>query len=552
MEKAKNQPTKMVATRPSAQRLAAAVAQADDKLAVHRRNRVMFLKQFAGHYYTAGASASGSADPAAPQSLNMVFLMTSVLVPNLIYHEPRSMISTPQSSLRGQAELFALAWNHLAREIDLKRTLRTVVTDAMFGAGIIKTGLCGGAYVEGLDEPSGYLHDNGQPFADAVDLDDYIIDPHARTREHATFEGNRYRLPLDYVLASGLYQRSLAERLVPTHRWGDSANPTAADISASSPAGSGDSLAQYVELIDLWLPNENVVVTIGAGEAAPQGFLREVQWDGPERGPYEMLGFHWVPNNVMPIPPVSVLFDMHVMINAMSDKLAHQADRQKDLLLYDRRDAEEAEAIEGAADGDMIGVDNVDRYSQVSFGGANPRGYEHLAFLFEQFNRIGGNTDLLGGLGPQSDTLGQDSMLMTNASIRVDDMRSQVYELVQRVGEKLAWYLWTDPLIELPLVKRSASGEQTSVTFSAADREGDFLDYNFDIEPYSMAADSPNQRYHRTMEWVEKVILPTAKLAAEQGKTLNVKRLAEITGRLLNIKEVDELFVPIVPTAEGA
>jgi hypothetical protein len=186
----------------------------------------------------------------------------------------------------------------------------------------------------------------------------------------------------------------------------------------------------------------------------------------------------------------------------------------------------------------------VDRYRQVSFGGPHAETYAQLAFLFEQFNRVAGNVDLLGGLTPMSNTLGQDEMLFASASVRVEDMRSQVCEFTKHVGTKLAWFLWNDPLADLPLVRRSSDGGEVPVRFSAATRKGHWLDYHFDVEPHSMAPDTPTRKYRRVLDWIRNVVLPTAPIAAAQGLTLDVARLARLTGAMLNIEEAPEIFVP--------
>lgn len=538
----------MVSTRTSATKLGEALAAADAAMRPYRRNRLMFLRQYAGPYY--GRAHASGVGP-SPEPLNMIHAIVSVVLPHLVACNPRAMIRTHSESLRPFADVFALAWNHLAAEIDLARALRTVVTDALFGAGIMKTGLAAGAPVEGLGDGDGYLHDNGRPFADPVDLDDYLIDPHARSREQAAFEGNRYHLSRQYVLDSGLYDRGLAERM-PAASADDlprRLDGRAEDLSrgASAAAGASSDLVEYVELADVWLPNENVVVTIPAtGE--PRAYLREAPWEGPDRGPYEMLGFHWLPSNVLPVPPLGALFDLHAMINKTARRLGRQADRQKDLVLFDERAAEEAQRLRDALDGEMLGVQNVDRYKQVSFGGPHEEGYKHLAFLYEQFSRIGGNVDLLGGLSPMSNTLGQDEMLFANASVRVEDMRSQVYEFTKHVGTKLAWYLWHDPLADVPLVLRSADGREAMARFSWDSRQGDWPDYRFDVEPHSMNPDTPTRKYRRVLEWIQNVILPTAPIAAAQGLRLDVARLAKLTGSMLNIEEAPEIFVRSAPS----
>jgi len=535
----------MVSITTSAQKLGDAVRVANEKLKGYRANRVRFLREYAGPYYTHPGAAAG-ASAAGPQPINLLFSTVSIIVPNLSSGKPRAQVRASQLGAREFAETFALALNVLFDEIDLAKTLRRAVIDALFGVGIVKTGLCAGRALEDLAEPAGYLHDLGQPFADAVDLDDYVIDASARDREHAAFEGNRYRLPLDYVLESGLFRKDVAERLTPTHAETD--GDRAADLSAGAVLGDqADDLLRYVELYDLWLPHENVVVTLPAGDAGPWQYLREAEWSGPERGPYEMLGFSPVPNNVLPVAPVSVVYDLHVMINKLARKLGRQADRMKTVLAYDGAAVDDAQRIVDANDGEAVKVANVDRIREITFGGADERGYEHLAFLRQYFSEVAGNTDLIGGLRPQSETLGQDEMLWSNASLRIDDMRQHVHAFTRRVVEKLAWYLWTDPLIEMPLIKRRPGGEEVAVTFCTEAREGDFLDYHFDIEPYSLRPDSPSAQYRRLMEWLRHVVLPTASLGGEGGATLDVPRLIEMTARKLDIHAADELYGPAGP-----
>jgi hypothetical protein len=500
-----------------ARHLARAVKAATTAMTPMRNNRHMFLKQYAGPYFAVRQAKEASAT-ATP--LNMIHSLVSVVLPHLVSGCPKAMIVARRPELKEAAEIFSLAWDRMAVDIDLGSTMRTIVTDAMFGAGIIKVGLCQSEEnAAAAQEPEGYLHDNGRPFADAIDLDDYIIDPDARDRQAAAFEGNQYRLPLQYVLESGLYDRRAAGRLAPVNSPKDGA------------------IEPMVELIDLWLPRENAVVTISADTDSPAGILRRVEWDGPERGPYEVLGFHWAPNNVMPIPPVAMIFDLHAMINKIARKISRQVERQKDLVLFDERCVDEAQRVRDAADGELVGVQSVDRYRQLSLGGADQRGYEHLAFLFEQFSRLGGNIDLLGGLATQSKTLGQDEMLFANATIRIEDMRQQTHQFTRRFGAKLAWHLWQDPLIELPLARNGVMA-----TFRPEERRGEFLDYIFDIEPYSMTQDSPTRRYRRIVEWIDRVVLPTADIAAKQGRTLDAAALAKAAAKMLNIDEAQHLW----------
>ncbi len=515
---------------PSAKRYASGVKQSDDRLKAYRNNRIAFLRQYAGPYYTSGEGASEDREP-----LNTIFQLVSLYVPHLVYQNPKAMATTNFPELRAEGNKLELGLNRLFSEIDLRSTLRTCVTDALFGAGIVKCGLTSGGQQYEVD---GYLHDNGQPFCDAVDIDDYVIDPEARRREEAWFEGNKYKMPLSYLKEASGYNQKIVDTLKPRENYGNERKSE--DLSRADHKIDEEKLVDYVELVDLWLPKENILVTMAANPDDVQGFVREMQWEGPERGPYEMLGFHWVPNNLLPLPLTSVIYDLHLLLNKQARKLGRQADRQKDLVLFDRTKTEEAKEVQGANDGEMVGVDNVDRFNQVSFGGVNDKGFQNLSMLHSELSTYGGNTDLLGGIMAQSETLGQDQMLMQNASIRVDDMRAQVHYFTKKIIERLAWYLTSDPLIELPLIKE-ISGVQIPVTYSAKDREGDFLDFSFDLQPHSMQADTPSRKYQRLQLAMNDVIVPSIQLGAAQGLMLKVDKLTDLTADLLNLPELNDI-----------
>jgi len=522
----------------SSKRLAEAVKLGKARLAPFQEQRYTFLNEYKGNHY--GAKVGEHKEP-----MNTLFSHASLYVPHLVFRDPRALITTANPELRPMANIFELRWDHMAREIDLRRTLRNVVLDAYFGPGIIKTGLdFGPAINEDGDTDAGYLHDAGQAFADPVDFDDYIIDSQTRSRESCDFEGNRYRVSRDYAFRSGLYDKAILERLMVHSK--ALKGPARAEDMSTSPGPEDEDIFEYFEFWDLWLPAERMVLTIPADAEATAGYLREQEWQGPERGPYEMLGFHWVPNNPIPLSLASIIFDLHLLININARKAANQAQRQKDVLLYDLTAAKDAETIEGAADGDMLGVQDVSRFESVSYGGTNEKVYEHQAFLEDKVSRLGGNTDLMGGMSAQSKTLGQDEMLMGNASIRIDDMRVQVYDFLKQVGKKLAWYLWTDPQSKMPLTYES-EGVSVPVVFSPEQREGDFLDYNFDIVPYSMSPDSPERKYRDLMEIVDHIIVPNQDIAAAQGYMLDVHGLVAQAGRYRNMRELDTIFRSMEP-----
>jgi len=87
-------------------------------------------------------------------------------------------------------------------------------------------------------------------------------------------------------------------------------------------------------LWDVWLPKEGLLVTMADQSGGPA--LRIVPWEGPEHGPFLLLGFDVVPGNIMPVAPGAHLLGLARLLNRMMRKLGDQADRQKIVTLVSR------------------------------------------------------------------------------------------------------------------------------------------------------------------------------------------------------------------------
>ena len=137
-------------------------------------------------------------------------------------------------------------------------------------------------------------------------------------------------------------------------------------------------------------------------------------------------------------------------------------------------------------------------------------------------------------------------MLQANASKQLEDMVQQVHQFTKSIAEKLGWFMWSNPFIPIPVIK-SIAGYDIEVVFSDETKEGDFYDYAWDIEPYSMTKQSPTVRYQTLMQLISQVVLPTAQIAASQGSMLNVTELVKEAGRFLDIRNMDRWWIPGMP-----
>jgi hypothetical protein len=500
-----------------------------------RKLRKKMHKEYASGWFE---NKSGESQP-----MNLIDRFVNIICPYLVSQNPRVLIDPKRGvqASRSFARTLELALEHLFNEIELSAyTLRPAVLNSMFSMGICKTGIVADSQVEIF----GYLHDVGQPFCDSIDYDDYVGDFRARNKQEMEIEGNHYCVPLEYIRDSGLfkhYDSLKCVRELPMEQ----TSPEEVGKKHMIPFEHRDELRRKVWLTDLWIPDEGVLLTLPQ-EGQGNKIMRTVTYDGPEDGPYDLLTYHSFPNSVLPIPPVYNILNLNNIINRLVGKMKHQAEREKKVMLYELSGAEDAELIRNTPDGFTAGVKNVDAFKEVEFGGVAETNFPFVQYLEQQYSIQGGNLYTIGGRESQAETLGQEQMLQANASKQLQDMVLQVHRFTRSITKKLAWYLWSDPYIQIPVIKEL--GEfKLQVEYTPDVREGDFFDYGFDIEPYSMSMMSPETRYQRLMQLVGQVVLPTAQIAAAQGSQLNVTELVQECARFLDVRNLDRWWMSGVP-----
>ena len=503
------------------------------KMRAFRQSRMLMLGQYVGRFYGKKAATEGTAFP-----LNMMYQATTTLVPNLAYKNPKADVSSRFVEYEPYAEIAALALNHLVDEINLKATMRKVVTDAIFLAGFLKTGLAISGNTLDID---GFTHDVGQPYCDRVDPDDIVLDPVARQWEEQRFIGNRFRADLSTLQDSGMYDPDQLAQL--SSRYENYGGDTFAGGLSGGSYSEADSIAKAVDLVELWLPGQNTIVTMPwlPGDEIGSQFLNVVDYEGPEAGPYSMLGFAMVPDNILPVAPAMVWYDLHIMANKMARKAARQAERQKSVLVYESSGWEDAQEIVDAMDGESVRVDNISAIKEVSYGGVNDDAYQYIEWAKRQFSEMAMNVDLLSGAKSNEATLGQAEMVQANGSIRIGDMQSMVYDFVGDAIKQMFFFLHTDPLIELPLVKR-VSGQDQQVVYTPEMREGDWIDYNIKVRPYSMARQDPNVKVRRVLEFCGSVIPALAQAYQMLGPAFNLEATIVMVGREMGIEDLGEII----------
>lgn len=492
-----------------------AIEQSKRQLQKNCEERVDSVKQFVGSHYSKNGSAK-------TVPTNMLEMATTIYLRLLAAHEPKCIVTTEDFALKPFAADLELVVNQLPGEIGLLNTLRRAVMEAMFSMGIVKIGVAD-------TNPNPRIGD--EPFVSVVQMDDYFVDMSARSWEEIQYEGNEYWMTVEEA------NKMFGKNLTADQYFGDSID----GVEQANRVGVNETLDpvhEKVLLRDVYLTKTNEMVTYAAYS---QIELRRVPWDGPEGTPYVKLWFELVPGNLMPLAPIAIWKDLHNLGNQLYRKLANQAVSKKTVAVFQGGSDEDVSRFAAAKDGDAIRGNN--KPEEVTVGGVDNGNLAFFLSNWDRFSMICGNLDSLGGLSPQSSTAKQDQLIGEAASVRVKDMADKTIEFAREIFKRLAWYVWTDPVRRRKYTKFAMPeyGIGIRKEWTPETRDGDFLDYNFDIAVFSMQDDTPATRVEKFMQIFQSLVLPMQQQLEAQGAYIDMNRVMNFISKNTNMPELNEI-----------
>ncbi len=519
------------------------VKQGFERMKNYRNATAMFVKEYVGNYYGKQKGISGQ-DP-----INLLFHTIRTLVPNLVMQNPTTKVVTPYKIHRDYAELLGLGLDELGRQTDFKEVLRAWITSAFFGWGILKTGIAAKGHMLKFGD---ITVDPGQIYTELIDLDDFVIDPICKSIKKSMFYGHQTMVSRQILLDTDIYNHDLVAQLPGSksmHVDKKVSNITQHNMSSIQIYN----LQDYVDVVELYVPEADAIVTIpDPRQQVSSDYIGVADFYGSKSGPYTFLSFTPpVQGNPFPIAPVSMYYDLHKMANRTFTRSMDQADRQKDILLYNPALADSAQDIKEADDGDVIACPDPKGINLVSYGGQNIDNAKMLGQLQIWFNYMSGNPDQMSGNKTPGtrggkETATRSNILQSNANISLEDARDILYDATARVKKKEAWYFHNDPFISLPLTKRVRGNEEIQLELTPEQRQGDFLEFTFQIVQRSMSRLDPNIRSKRIIEFGTNVLpaaVNAAMIAMQVGFQFNLERYLTNIGEELGIGIwVQEMF----------
>lgn len=510
------------------------------KLRPYREAVFQLTEEYAGPMYGVEGNSSNTFHR-QEKYLNLLKQAVSAYTTLLSSNRPRILLTTNNPSYQPFARHFQLAVNNLLEEIQIENTLSQWVRDAFFWMGIIKVHMGdSGEVVEEEDLTA----DPGKPFASNVALDDFFYDVSAKKWSECRYAGDIYRMPLETVQNSGIYSGDAIEDLSPSN--GYATAERLRELSMGSEPTSHE-IEPMVDLCDIWLPREGVIRTYVVSDRQnlklKEGHIAEMKWKGKELGPYHLLHFDEVSENVMPASTAADLLPLEKLINNLYRKNARKASRQKDTPIYSPSGEQTARKLRNASDGEWISVTDPKEVNVIKHGGIDGNLHGFMLNSMELFDRMSGNLQSMLGLGPSSDTFGQERLIQAAGSRREGQLQNSVITATVGLIKDIAMLLWEDEFTEISA--RDRLDEMPEITFDSTwkpkEREGEFKDYKFEIDVYSMQYQTPSSRVNAVNQLLQQIYIPMMPLIQQQGGSLDLAELTKMHSEMLNLPRLAEV-----------
>ncbi len=520
--------------------------RADRKtLEAHRVARREIVRRYAGDQYTTETSYQ-------KRPVNFLSLYLSVLPPKLVSHDPRVCLSTFEKDYKSVVSGMELWANEEVERIGLAETLHRAVLDALIGPqGIVKVALA----TPSESEMRGWEVKYGQPFAQVVDLDDWVIDMHARHFSEAAYMGHRVRVPLNSLKNSDLYESIKRKQVVPNRdkQYNEPGDERIGMLGRQYVAGQMVEAYEYVDLWEIYLPREKMIMTLLSEDGGTpyvdeyrgkEAVFSQRDWVGPYCGPYYPLSFLTVPGNLNGKGPIQDVSDMDDDFNKIVSKLFRQAARQKEVWMYNGTSDSDMQRFKDAGDGDAARCDNPDKIGVKASTGPNPNNAQFAIQVWQWLNKISGNLEVIGGLGEQAGTATQEKLLNANAGSTVTDKQHRMTKFTSKVFEGLCWFWHHHPQkvmtgyrpvtgLSSPIKQNVTPAQRQKVPFEAM---------RIKVDPYSMTYQTPGEKLAFLNQLMTQIVMPMMPFLKEQGINVRLDKYLEHVAKYGNSPEVEEVI----------
>ena len=509
----------------------------------YRDNVYMFASEVAGSHY----ADSPEGVPENPENpVNLLNMYQRIMMANMISGDPRVMASSGDRAIRHFVRPLEQWINKELKRMQFTKKIERWAMDAFYLMGILKVSIV--APTE--DRFGGFEKKTGSIGVQNINFHNFVWDMRAERPQDCWYMGHMYTALYDEVKNTKIFDAKARKAVKPqdeqmTTFGGD------ARIGLIGRSGqvNNHTYHDYVELCELYMPMENIVVTYDPWGDLDKPLLVQ-KFIGMEHpcGPYRFMMFGNVHGNLMAKSPFMDQYDTHKSFNEHWKKLDNQAAEAKTMCFY--KDEEAAQNIANGKDGAYVRVANPKEVGEVVVKSGPNQQASIWAKMTKDLNfMMGGNLEVVGGLGTQADTATQEKLLVQSSSKVVNDMSRRLFVGVQEVVEAIGYYGWHNPKIVMkskwsPPGNPDFTQEQTKTPM---DRFGvPYEDIDLRIDAYSFTSPTPQSKLMIIDKVAKEIILPMLPMFGQPGVGDFLVEYIRTIARLTNTEELNELLEKLV------
>jgi len=524
-------------------RLYKAIRSSRSALEPFRRVRKELIKDYVGSWY----SEAGAENKTLVNLINQTARIYTIA---LAANNPKVLVSTSRMDMLPFARRFEVNLSKLISDMSLDKTFRAIVMDAFFciGCGVVMMRDTDTRFHGMLESEEDVWLDPGEPWFNRVSLDDLILDMPAKELSKMRYCGHRYRADYEKVMDEPGYDKKVKDKIRPTSREHHDSTGAAREIASDWGSAEDDDLKDMIWLQDIWIAENNSIATMVCDQQDLPPLIQR-EWTGSQAGPYKFLSLGDVPDNIVPASPSINLKGMHDLQNRLHRRMEADSDAHRIVNVYPPGMDDDAERLRTAERNGWYRAKSPEQIKQFQSGGIDQRDMALATFLQTEYDRFAGNLQAMGGLGQQASTLGQEELIHGNVSKNVADMRMAVVSFASDCILDLGRLMWNDQTLEL---KTSMQVGNTDIAVNSDwtpdYRVGDFDDYEFRVEPYSMIFKTPEQKLQELFQ-VLREIAPLWPMFQASGASIDAEAIVDEIARLKNRPEFKR-FITFASPAE--
>jgi hypothetical protein len=202
---------------------------------------------------------------------------------------------------------------------------------------------------------------------------------------------------------------------------------------------------------EVWVPEHGLILTIGYDGENGATFLRKPRRAVcPPWGPYTFWGIYHVPDQIYPLPLLSVTKGLVAELNAHIDQASTQADQARSFTLANATNDKMVAALKAAEHGSIQAVPGFDssQVEQVTIDGPSKESLDYIDRLRSRVDRKSGITQTIAG-NITGATKGEVDSADARADVRLAFQKRQTRKCMTWQIKTGAWFLANSPNVKM-------------------------------------------------------------------------------------------------------